>query len=296
MWPEAIDSGDIVGVTNWLEDEHCDVNVRSRDGMTPLISAVQHNHDNRFEIVKSLLAREDVNVNLTDDQGFSALNRATQLACVSIVQLLLTREELCVNHKDADGFTALHRAAHLHNAPIVELLLTKPNLNVNVCDDESMTALNLVCRARFFGVTQVRIVHALLGRADILINNPGGLHFNTPLINAISSAAPDVIQLLLARDEIELNEINYFGCTALMVAAGCGYLIGVQMLLEMDNIDLYIRNMRGKTARELTLNAEIKARITQSPAIDRLNNWSVQSALVNYSMPNELLRCIAAFL
>ena len=63
-----------------------------------------------------------------------------------------------------------------------------------------------------------------------------------------------VVQLLLARDDIEVNSKSYYGKTPLGYAVEGGHLEVVQLLLARDNVDVEaanVRNFEERTPLEL---------------------------------------------
>ncbi|KAL3454940.1 ankyrin repeat-containing domain protein [Aspergillus heterothallicus] len=107
--PPAIPFCDLVGINR--DDE---------DGITPLLCAVQARNP---EIVGILLRRMDLNVNRRFGMSWgTALSFAAELGDVEIVRLLVARDDVDVNIRDRDGLTAIARArARGHFAIVARL-------------------------------------------------------------------------------------------------------------------------------------------------------------------------------
>ena len=98
----------------------------------------------------------------------------------------------------------------------------------------------------------VEIINLLLAKEDIDINL---IHGTAPLI--IGAHHPDVVKLLLDQKGIDVNCQDDFGRTALMRAARWNLLESAKLLLEREDINVNIRNVnirgngRGRTALHL---------------------------------------------
>ena len=93
-----------------------DPNVKTNQGATPIMNAVQ---SNKIEHLKTLLNAGAL-VNAKDNRGFTALHRAAEMGHIEILKLLL------INGADkniqAEGHTALTLAKARENKQIIELL------------------------------------------------------------------------------------------------------------------------------------------------------------------------------
>lgn len=123
-----------------------DVNVM-RKGLSPLMVAVQSGN---IVMVKALLARPDVNVDLTDLVGRNALHLAVIEGSVEIVNLLLPLSSSAVNAKMKYGNTPLMIAAMLSRVEIARALLHHEDIDLKVRNDEGRTADD-VARGRIRG-------------------------------------------------------------------------------------------------------------------------------------------------
>uniref|UniRef100_A0A1X7TN60 Uncharacterized protein n=1 Tax=Amphimedon queenslandica TaxID=400682 RepID=A0A1X7TN60_AMPQE len=114
-------------------------NQLSAELRTPLHIACMKQHK---EIVKLLLKKEDVNVNVTDKDN----NTALQIACTQqhkdIVELLLKHNRVDVNVTDKKSNTPLISACIKGHTEIVKLLL-KHGANVTKCDEKGLNALDI---------------------------------------------------------------------------------------------------------------------------------------------------------
>lgn len=179
-------------------------------------------------------------VDLTDESGGISL-----LAAVRGGRVETVREALAsgadANAESPDGTTPLIEAAGARRGEIVELLL-ESGAAVDPVNRYGMTALHLAARS-----ADARAVTALLSAgADPAIALPEG---ETVLMAAAKSGNPDVVAALLDAEAttgggaygggaIVLNEVdpnakeNWFGQTALMLAAAGNHTQAMQLLID----------------------------------------------------------------
>lgn len=105
---------------------------------TPLVLAVC---EGNLRVVELFLRRPDVDVNLFDLSGDSALSAACERGNEEILRLLLSRDDLDPRQKNIQGQTALWLAAAQGNEKIVRLLLERDRSLVNVPGSEDITPL-----------------------------------------------------------------------------------------------------------------------------------------------------------
>ncbi|KAH6891665.1 ankyrin repeat-containing domain protein [Coprinopsis sp. MPI-PUGE-AT-0042] len=80
-------------------------------------------------IVELLLACPNIQINLVDNKGWSALMKAARYGHEAITKLLLARPEIQVNLVDSNGSSALSLAAYGGHTTIVGLLLARPHIS-----------------------------------------------------------------------------------------------------------------------------------------------------------------------
>ncbi len=219
-----------------------------------LLKAVKNN--NIEDVKKALLNGEDINVQ--DEDGYTALLLASQSGNTEIVKLLLENPEktnIDVNIQNKDGDTALIWAFRLpfqEDMEIIKLLLENPektNIDVNIKNKDGDTALMY---ASMFGYTEkIRLLLEYSRNQQIpekMIDfNIQGCNKNTALIYASILGYKDIVELFLENLEetkIDINIQTNGGTTALSWASFCGHIEIVKLLLK-NNADIHIKSSDG---------------------------------------------------
>ena len=138
---EAVNSDSDSRTIGLLLEAGADVNARIScecDRSALIVAAAKNNM-----LAVSLLTKQlNLDVNLRDAHGMTALMAATQYASISVIQNLLDHSAIEVNLATPSGRTALSFAAESRNEDIVTTLLSKgadPNIKRKVGDRDSAT-------------------------------------------------------------------------------------------------------------------------------------------------------------
>ncbi|CAI6079693.1 unnamed protein product [Clonostachys chloroleuca] len=254
------------------------VNQVMRKGFTPLTLAASKGYT---PIVRMLLAFPDIDPDKPmDRQTFTPLLLACENGHIEIVRMLLDRGadvtrkgfgrlpfQLAMDNGHTDVFALLidstiesndeARTALLWSAVerrreigIIERLLASPQFRRNRGDQLGRILVHSVAHGL------VDIVRELLLHKEVDPNFIRGFPSDkTPLLRAIySPAATDLIPLLLAREDVDVNKVTSGG-TALASAAARNALPAIAALLKYPGIDVNFCPTQSKGAnRHLRLN------------------------------------------
>jgi ankyrin repeat protein len=175
-------------------------------------------------VVKLLLARDNIEVNLTGRDGKTPLWIAASEGHEAVVKLLLARDDIKVNMWGGYGRTPLWMAASRGHKAVVKLLLAWDGIKVNLAGQDGRTPLLMAASKGHEAVVKL-----LLARGDIEVNLADS-DGETPLWMAASEGHEAVVKLLLARDHIEVNLTGRDGKTPLWIAASEGHEAVVKLL------------------------------------------------------------------
>ena len=224
------------------------INLQNKAGATALITAVR---EKQTSTVAALLRHRQIQVN----QHISASRDTALLVAVraqsqQLVELLVAHNGIDANRKDTAGKAALHLAVSSKNRDLVRGLLRASNIDVNLPDKAGKTALHLAVANNY-----APVVTELLRNDDLRINESvAGVLGQSALHLAIwqhvktSTSYSEVIDLLLAHDDIDPNLKNRHQESPLLVAAKEEDAPLVNKLLAHDDIEVNSTNDRQKTA------------------------------------------------
>ncbi|CAH0032787.1 unnamed protein product, partial [Clonostachys rhizophaga] len=255
-----------------------EVNQVMRKGFTPLTLAASKGHTS---IVRMLLAFPNIDPDKPiDKQTLTPLLLACANGHAEIARMLLDRGadvtrkafgrlpfQMAMEHGHPDVFALLindtiesndeARTALLwlavemrHEIGIIERLLASPQFRRNRGDQLGRVLVHSVAHGL------VDIVRELLSHAEVDPNFTRGFPSDkTPLLRAIyCPAATDLIPLLLAREDVDVNKVTSGG-TALASAAVRNALPAIAALLKYPGIDVNFCPTQSKGAnRHLRLN------------------------------------------
>ena len=221
-----------------IERDDVDVNIKGDFGETPLFVAAGNGHE---AIVRLLIERNDIDVKARGIYGWTPLYVAAKNGHEAIVRLLIERDDIDVDVKKNYGETPLFVAAWNGHEAVVRLLIERGDIDVNCKDIERWTPLYVAAMNGHEAV-----VRLLIGRDDIDVNIKNDFS-KTPLYVAAENGHEAVVRLLIGRDDVDVNIKDIYGKTPLFVVAENGYEAVVRLLIEGDDVDVNVKDDSGKT-------------------------------------------------
>ena len=117
------------------DDENIDVNVQNGIGLSALHYAVM---DRSTRVFEALLEHPGLNVNLPDAHGQTALHYAISKGYTSVVNRLLEHDDILVHVKDNAGRTPVSLARETGNTDLAKRLLAHPNYSLHVAPKQKL--------------------------------------------------------------------------------------------------------------------------------------------------------------
>ena len=226
----------MLAIVEKLIEKGADVNIQDEDGDTALIGACQYKQS---DVALALLNVDGIEVDLANNNGETALHRASSKGMLSVVEELIEKRANA-KMQDKDGYTALMVACYDRHTDIALALLKHSNINVDLANNKGETALH---HASHHGM--LAVVEKLIEKdADVNKQDKDGY---TALIGACYEKHADVALALLNVDGIEVDLVNVIGETALHRASHQGMLAVVKKLIE-KRADVNKQNEDGYTA------------------------------------------------
>ncbi|KAF1940039.1 ankyrin, partial [Clathrospora elynae] len=241
-------------VKHLVDHENIHINCKNRTQYTPLHSAAQNGH---LETVQVLLDHGDADINCTNNEQKTLLHSAAAGGHWKLLQLLLGRESIDVNRKNSYGFSALHLAARNGHLETVQVLLDHgdhfehPSSRIYA---HHLSSTYDVC-------VKTDVVKKLLCHADFEDANMIGpeRYRRNLLLNATAGGDCDVLRVLLAHKDIDVNFLDYLGRSPLILSVEHNNIETARLLLEHKDMDLNLkcysmgRNFRGRTLRAMNV-------------------------------------------
>jgi ankyrin repeat protein len=211
------------------------INLVNRDNRTALIMAAHHGYGFR-----SFGGREK-------------LNEPNELIDYDkCIDILCRYEDINVNIKDRRGDTALTCVAEVGTLTSIEILCRNKNINVNICDCNGNTALIYACSTNKYDV-----VKYLCERDDTDVNFQNNSKMKTALMVAVDNGNDKCVEILYAHEKIDITLKNScghtvrksYGHTAFFEACrrGNAAVKCVKILLENEKIDIREQCFEGNT-------------------------------------------------
>ena len=228
-----------------LACDNIDVNLEDKGGRTPLMVAVESGNE---EAIPLLLAHRDIQVNKRNWRGRTALNIAAVLGNTIATQLLLAHGDIQVNIRDNKGQTALHLAAKRENAEAMRLLLAQEDTQANIRDNKGQTALHLAAKRE-----NAEAMRLLLAQEDTQVNirdNKGSTALHVAVkrwelwweLELLNAPKIDVAELFLARGDVDVNLRDMDGYSPLYHAVHSGEPDVVQLLLTREDLEISVED------------------------------------------------------
>lgn len=257
---EAIEQNE-VDVVKKMAREGVDLDVKNKDGYTPLFLAVKNNN---YEISK-LLISNGADISTLQKDGRSILIEASDEEDHRLARLLV-KHGAEINHVSKKRGTALHEAIRAGNFDVAEQLV-KSGADLRLKDDDGRTPLMYAVDKEQLSIVQLLVDEG----ANVNFSNRDGW---TVLMEAASAKSPEITQLLIDKGA-NVNAISYHNKTALFEAVEEERLENARILIEhganvnskIDELTPLCEAVRSndyEMARLLIDNgAEVKARETE---------------------------------
>jgi len=248
-------------VKNLLNRSDIDINTQDEQGNTPWANIlVYNNYENlsaeAFEYLDKLedvfYAREDLNVNLQNNRGETALLLAAKANRVVTVEKLIAKFA-DVNIQDNHGYTALIEAVKRQYSTLLSVLLEHEKIDVNIKNENGDTAFSISMNFLLDRDARAKgIANKLLDRDDVDVNIRNDLGA-APLITAYVNKYNDILTIILKKENVDVNIRGTLEETLLMEAGYEGNYKLAQYLLGRGDIDINAFDKDGNTALITTI-------------------------------------------
>lgn len=170
------------------------------------------------------------------------LHLAARLGRMQELQEALEEED--VNLQDERGMTALCYASHEGRMEAIRLLMDRA-ADPNLADFHGVTPLHYACREPPFNI-QDDVAGFLLSYPQVDANQRDDSGASAILV-AAEVGRHQVMRSLLACERLDPNLTNFAGRTALLVACGFDHTEVVMQLLRSERVHVTLRGQHGET-------------------------------------------------
>lgn len=242
----AAHGGHMVVVNLLLSKADININIKDKNSCTLLWWAMGHGHHG---MALRLLKERNMNINIIGkfetyiQRKSTSLHHAVERGWPQLMQQLLAKTTLNPNITDESSQTPLSCTAHEGDLQIMEYLLHQPDVQMNTVEEFKQPPL-------WSATSQghVQVVQRLLQCHQINVNQ-GQATYWSPLWAAIEGDHPHVaMQLLCCGTQLDVNAQTYLDESTLSLAAFKGHLCVVERLLQDRQVDPNDINKMGHTA------------------------------------------------
>ena len=265
-------------VSVMIEQEECvrallqrnaKVNVRETYGDTAFHEAI--NKENKA-IIDLLLTAPDIDLRLSNEEGFTALQYAALKGNAYAAKAILAKEPTLITESKADGFTPLHVACLNGRLNVIKVLMNAVGAKVNARDAKGHTPLHTACLRGHFKAVEI-LLHNDDGNA-VDVNAATAKEGDTPLHIALSREDPSPAAGNIKHDvdEAVLSQVQRAG-----VPEKLWKWCSLAVLLILNGGDTSKKNRLGlmpldrvtdEHARSLIMDKALEANTSSSSSVD----------------------------
>ena len=247
QWDVNVDDGDKHG--NTLLHLLAAVSLSPRDAPDEVILM-------KGSFTKTLVSRDDVDLNACNSRGYTPLHVAVEANNVAFVEAMFSVPggKLRIDQRDQNKQTPLLLATHGGKTDVAKLFLSRSDVDVYAANEDRQTPLHLAARAN-----DAEIATIIISRDDVNVNVQDKER-RTPLHWASISDAAEVAKCLLSKKTVDVSARDYYEKTPLHLASEFNAVEVAKVFLSRDDVDVNVKGKNGNTPLHLASrenNAEV---------------------------------------
>ncbi|OUM70571.1 hypothetical protein PIROE2DRAFT_19457 [Piromyces sp. E2] len=231
------------GILRYLVRHGADCNVRNSNGIPLLMLAMQNNNE---EVIEFLLEQPNIYINDKDPNGYSAFMTAINQNNTYLTELILDYSNendivIDINEMDASGNYPIVKAVNDNNFDMVITLVeygAENYLNMNLQDINENPLLHLAYKHGYLKMFKYLIQYLDINQVD---GNGQSIIFFAAAENDI-----DMVNYLISNGA-DVNVRDYYDNTVIDYAIVNGNYELLEILVQKDNLLLNEYNARGET-------------------------------------------------
>lgn len=260
-----------------LQKMGCDIDIPDNNGNHALHSAIWSDYPYEYEY---LVEELEVDVNITNNNSETPLMLAAQRGMIRSIQFLKLKD-VDPNLQDVNGYTALHHAVDRHKVNAVRELLLYDKVDLNIKANNQLTAREIAEKQKFKDIVELftqranrnlgpneqiyygnnvtdeqKKIAKKIKRKDTVMENPlelikdVSIDFIWPLnpLNYFVNYKDDnvIVKLLQSDKSIDFNIVDAYGTRAIILA-GISKSPSYKPLLESDKVRKDLCDIYGRT-------------------------------------------------
>lgn len=210
---QAANLGDDLLASMIANRKELNINAVNKHGETALLNALIPPFDSKKEnIAKYILAREDVKVNVRDENGNAPIILAYKNGSKDVFSRILSKKDVDLNILGSESENILMLAVEKGDAKLVHTILGRPGIDINAFDDKKENVvMKAIKNLEKNGEVGMAILKVLLAHPDLDINAAAPQNGRgNALTTAIAVKNDRVIDMILARDDVDIDKpFNY---------------------------------------------------------------------------------------
>jgi len=188
-----------------------------------------------LDVVRILLRRSEVNINLQQKENATPLYIACQEGHLDIVEVLLADPRVDVNRPRTGGFTPFHVACEWNRVDIVRAMIREaPRVDIYQPNDEFTSPLLAACAKGNAEIVKILLL-VLTTEASVNVQRRDRA---TPFLMAVQNGHQETVEVLLQDQRVHIDQAKTDGITPLWVACNNGSLGIVKRILACAREDL----------------------------------------------------------
>ena len=257
----------------WFSSDEMAASWHHRSGASPLHLAMHF----QYKRLAIQLLRSGMDAEIQDISGMTPLMWAAQAGDLEMTEAIV-RMDIPLNTLNNNEENAFHLAILHYHQNVAILLINQTNLDINTPVKGRRGAKNVTPLMLAVENEETEVVQKLLARKDILVNNQD-TRGRTAIHRAAIVETPEIVEALIAVPSIDLEPLDELGDSPLVEAATYGVLPALRALLDAG-VDINIRQSKLSAMGNALMRAADSDYIAiVSELIKRKIDWNAKDTL-----------------
>ena len=243
---------DVTELVGWTQNSFKKIldskdKVNQRDKHNRAALHIASEKDN-YRFVKNLLSSNHIQLDITDQKGWTPLHYAVAMGNTRTVTALCLKKANTNVQTPNDGATPIHYAASQGFSHILRILYLFGGADINAVTKQGRNCLHLAARTS----DSVKILHQILDIAKEM-NGLKSIQPQKPSKSKIKSPLTKQDLKIVQKQKLTIDSVDNLGNTVLHYAARAGNLEMCKLLVNEFKCSMKIRNSKGYTPLHIAI-------------------------------------------